>query len=1189
MLLHTRNKLISRACAILMGACFLLYSTVALHPVTPVEASSDSVAANPDPSQNTVSSGLELKVDVKIDVFTNLKYEYDILVYSADLKTCYGHTPCNVRPGETVNISINPTGPDYGLRYFYDFPTGVDGDFYTAVVPESGHITIELEPYDTGADIYGYVTDIDGEPISGATVSVTMSAYGNTSQSVLTDSFGSYKLSNISDRDDATLIVSREGYLSSVTTLDAMELRSSSLLKHNIQLSERTPAFRIRLINKWDDPRLAALLFDDIAEDPHSSLSVITSDGSVSDCERTSEQLNSIQFLPMRESDYSETYRISCQSRYFTLNSRSVRHGGSIEVTSQPVGAVSLRSTAADPYSDIFCCLYDMTGQLSAYRRVDHGSTDILLDPGYYTLVLYSTGRGLSEPYSTYDEMEKGLRNCYCMSVSVEDGHITDLGTLEAPDAVYTYDPYMISLEGRGTSAPVTISAPASTATGLIVCEGTAPAYEQVSIYDSGSIICTTQADQLGYWSACLSLASTPYPLGTHVLSAGITGTASEALRVLYDPSIAAVCDIYPISDGVRMSTSYTLSSDTKLAFEALLENYSLIDGTPSFTVLCSDGTVLSLEAHLCSSSYSAAGVYVATYASEEYDFGTDALKPVKVWFEQNSSNTAGHQSNLSTDMPSVIRTSGKRVTGLSSTVSDSTAFTAMRSTGALYSTIDDSDEQTAYESCISYDGTVLTVIVHSIYDDSYHRYVISSGTDDSDQPAPGSVSALDPGSLRTSGLTLAEMNSLLAALNDAIYISGSGDIRLTTSAISAIASAVDSISTAYAQCETLMSHAALAQTMIDAIEYKPSSVTGLDADELSDIICANITGEYEYTEICYHRALSLFSEAVRAFMLATDLSLDSLTALLSSGPDDQSLYNLAQTLYTLALADSFGTSLHPITPAIGVIYEAVASNRIPAATVTLYRYSSEDHFETFSHIDPYITGVDGSYGWTLIDGDYYVKAILPGYRAGSSQNCSSAVDVIDGINYIPADRMSDVNVAVTSTSPAHATIRCENGSLTLEFDRYVILDTVNRSNISFRMNGHRISTFVLDKPDDFVPGFLSTAVLVPLNAEQSPATTPLCGSKLLASRFSLSFPDGFGPNDILSVAIGEGLLTYNNLSAAGSLEINVPDSSEITDPVFLETASNSHMPIWMIASIILIVLILGGTAFYIYTHRKNF
>lgn len=402
----------------------------------------------------------------------------------------------------------------------------------------------------------------------------------------------------------------------------------------------------------------------------------------------------------------------------------------------------------------------------------------------------------------------------------------------------------------------------------------------------------------------------------------------------------------------------------------------------------------------------------------------------------------------------------------------------------------------------------------------------------------------------------------------------------------------------------------------------------GVVGGMVSDLMCSDMGTN---AEVVLSGAQGDYLEAKLYMMKAFGISKDQLNELYRDYQEGLTLYSLRKKLREEIKEDEQGTEYTIIIDPSGYVYEAVASNRIEGATVTLYGEGME-MFDAarYGQANPLTSDADGRYAWDVPEGNWFVKAFKAGYEVGTSQNDPAATVTVDGVNYLPVmPPQLDVNIPLTAEGRAHASVYFKDGKWYLEFDKYVQLDTVNSATIQF-INAAYLETYV--QAVDPVTGEVTdtgypvvqgdavacVAVLTPLDAELSPAHTPVCGGKMLARTFELMFTNGQAEDEALTVEIGEGLLTYNGKPAKCVVNVNKAETSDTgtgtggttggstsggnkignnikngnfeddEENVEGEVTHRAGFPGWAIALIVVAVLGGGGVAAWFFLRKKK-
>ena len=158
-----------------------------------------------------------------------------------------------------------------------------------------------------------------------------------------------------------------------------------------------------------------------------------------------------------------------------------------------------------------------------------------------------------------------------------------------------------------------------------------------------------------------------------------------------------------------------------------------------------------------------------------------------------------------------------------------------------------------------------------------------------------------------------------------------------------------------------------------------------------------------------------------------------------------------------------------------GRVYEAVGSNTIEGATVTLYNYAGADKpmnrwddSDNLKQSNPLTTDADGFYRWDVPEGEWYVTAEKEGYEQGSSQNDAAATVSHNGVNYLPVlPPKLDVNIPLVSYSaPTVEAISAKSDGVYVTFSKYMDESTIVPGNFELLDENGKPISFKLEKLD---------------------------------------------------------------------------------------------------------------------------
>lgn len=154
----------------------------------------------------------------------------------------------------------------------------------------------------------------------------------------------------------------------------------------------------------------------------------------------------------------------------------------------------------------------------------------------------------------------------------------------------------------------------------------------------------------------------------------------------------------------------------------------------------------------------------------------------------------------------------------------------------------------------------------------------------------------------------------------------------------------------------------------------------------------------------------------------------------------------------------------HPNIDPSGYLYEAVASNRVEDATVTLYENvnGAKTLVESESDViagekNPLVTDGRGHYEWFVPTGLWLVEADKAGYEHADSQNLpnipESDKETKNGTNWLKVPPpQTEVNIGMEcNESPYLKSIYAASDGVHLEFSRYMDESTLTRENFSLK------------------------------------------------------------------------------------------------------------------------------------------
>lgn len=150
---------------------------------------------------------------------------------------------------------------------------------------------------------------------------------------------------------------------------------------------------------------------------------------------------------------------------------------------------------------------------------------------------------------------------------------------------------------------------------------------------------------------------------------------------------------------------------------------------------------------------------------------------------------------------------------------------------------------------------------------------------------------------------------------------------------------------------------------------------------------------------------------------------------------------------------------LEGIVDPSGYVYEAVSSNRLVGVTATAYyKELVEDMYgdlhekvvkwnaEEYAQENPLFTDENGMYAWDVPQGQWQVKFEKDGYETTYSEWLP-----------VPPPQL-DVNIGMTQVSqPEVKQVRAYTGGVEIEFDKYMMPETLTTDNIYVSENGQNV------------------------------------------------------------------------------------------------------------------------------------
>ena len=250
-----------------------------------------------------------------------------------------------------------------------------------------------------------------------------------------------------------------------------------------------------------------------------------------------------------------------------------------------------------------------------------------------------------------------------------------------------------------------------------------------------------------------------------------------------------------------------------------------------------------------------------------------------------------------------------------------------------------------------------------------------------------------------------------------------------------------------------------------------------------------------------------------------------------------------------------------------GYVYEAVLSNPVAGATVTLYQntadfepeYNGGDvgkpdygtvintddipatndrkHYVDYTdapQINPMTSDQEGHYGWDVPQGLWYVEAEAAGYQTGSSNSDRAAIvsitDSSGTVNWLPVlPPQLDVNIPMVDDSvPTVTSVTPQTDGVYIQFSKYMEEDSLTADSFKLWVDGQTVSFAVdkvdseqapsnIDYPGGTAPSYTSLVRLVPtgtsLTAGQQVKVAVNAGNENLRSYAGTDFPNTYVSN----------------------------------------------------------------------------
>lgn len=236
---------------------------------------------------------------------------------------------------------------------------------------------------------------------------------------------------------------------------------------------------------------------------------------------------------------------------------------------------------------------------------------------------------------------------------------------------------------------------------------------------------------------------------------------------------------------------------------------------------------------------------------------------------------------------------------------------------------------------------------------------------------------------------------------------------------------------------------------------------------------------------------------------------------------------------------------LEPVHDPSGVVYEAVLSNPVEGAAVTLYRYDGDedplsvwDDSDYLSQQNPLITDENGFYRWDVPEGEWYVTAAKDGYVSGSSQNDKAANVKHGDTNYLPVlPPQLEVNIPLISyKAPEVESVSAKTDGVYITFSKYLDETTLTADKFTLTDASGKAVAFTLEK----------------LDSEQAPANINYGGAvPSYTKTVRLTTKQNNGA--LLTLQIADTLHSYADVAMTSTYAdvLTVADKATLNAPIF--------------------------------------
>lgn len=217
--------------------------------------------------------------------------------------------------------------------------------------------------------------------------------------------------------------------------------------------------------------------------------------------------------------------------------------------------------------------------------------------------------------------------------------------------------------------------------------------------------------------------------------------------------------------------------------------------------------------------------------------------------------------------------------------------------------------------------------------------------------------------------------------------------------------------------------------------------------------------------------------------------------------------------------------NMTPVHDPSGIVYEAVLSNPVEGAEVTLYNYENAENpmnlWDDSSYLgqdNPLSSDSEGYYRWDVPEGEWYVTAKKDGYELGNSGNDVEATVKHGDNNYLPVmPPQLNVNIPLVSyEAPEVESAFAKTDGVYITFKKYMDESTLTKDN------------FVLTDPD----GNEIKYTLEKLDSEHAPSNITYEGKAPSYTR-TVKLSAKLNAEDEVTLKVDSGVKSYAGVNIA--------------------------------------------------------